>query len=230
MTSRGLTEVGVRPYQRRRRGPIIVLVAVVAVAAIVTWTTVFLTSTAGSGPAACPSPKDGTTIGDVLPSSALDATQPVPAPAVAIRVFNAGGQRGQGLLVAAQLKEWGFGEAAAPQNDPRYPDGDMDCVGQLRFGPAGEAAASTLTLVLPCVELVRDARTDPTVDVSVGTAFGDLNPRRFASGLAVLEQLADPAQGGTGTTNADPDAQGEQAPAPVAADPALLQKARAAHC
>jgi hypothetical protein len=228
--ARGLTDVGARPYQRRRRGPILVLIAVVAVAAIVTWTTVFVTSRAGSGPAACPSPKDGKPIGEVLPSAALDATPPVPASGVAIRVFNAGGQRGQALLVAAQLKEWGFGEAAAPNNDPRYPDGDMDCVGQLRFGPAGQAAASTLTLVLPCVELVRDGRTDPSVDVSVGTAFGELNPRRFASGLAVLEQLADPAQGGTGATNADPDAQGEQAPTPPAADPALLQKARAAHC
>ena len=228
--TRGVTEVGVRPYQRRRRGPILVLVAVIAVVAIVTWTTVLLTSTAGSGPAACPSPKAGASIGDVLSSDALDATQPAPAPAVAMRVFNAGGQRGQGNLVAAQLKEWGFGEAAAPNNDPHFPDGDMDCVGQLRFGPAGEAAASTLTLVLPCVELVRDGRTDPTVDLSVGTAFGDLNPRRFASGLAVLEQLADPAQGGTGATNADPDAQGAQPPAPAAADPALLQKARAAHC
>jgi hypothetical protein len=222
--------VGARPYQRRRRGPILVLVAVLAVAAVATWTTVLLTSTAGTGQVACPSPKDGTSIGDVLPSKALDATPPVPAGSVSVRVFNAGGQRGQGNLVAAQLKEWGFGQAAAPDNDPRYPDGDMDCVGQLRFGPAGEAAASTLTLVLPCVELVRDARADPSVDLSVGTAFGDLNPRRFASGLAVLEQLADPAQGGTGTTNADPDAQGEQPPAPAAADPALLQKARAAHC
>ena len=225
-----MSEVRARPYQRRRRGPIIVLISVIAAAAIATWTTVLLTSTAGTGLAACPSPKDGTSIGNVLRSNALDATQPVPAGSVAVRVFNAGGQRGQGLLVAAQLKEWGFGEADAPKNDPRYPDGDMDCVGQLRFGPAGEAAASTLTLVLPCVELVRDGRTDPSVDVSVGTAFGDLNPRRFASGLAVLDQLADPAQGGTGATNADPDAQGEQPPAPAAADPALLQKARAAHC
>jgi hypothetical protein len=230
VTAKGASEVGGRPYQRRRRGPIAILVAVVAVLAIVTWTTVLLTSRTGAGPAACPSPKDGSSIGDVLAPDALDSTAPVPAPTVAMRVFNAGGQRGQALLVAAQLKEWGFSEAAPPNNDPRYPDGKLDCVGQLRFGRAGDAAASTLSLVLPCVELVRDGRSDASVDVSVGTAFGDLNPRRFASGLAVLDQLADPAQGGTGSTNADPDAQGEQQPAPAAADPALLQKARDAHC
>ncbi|MGI5130908.1 envelope integrity protein Cei [Pseudonocardia sp. CA-107938] len=225
-----MSDVGVRPYQRRRKGPIAVVVSVLAVLAIATWTTVLTTSTTGSGPGACPTPKNGAPVGEVLPSDALDATAPVPASSVAMRVFNAGGQRGQGLLVAAQLKEWGFTEAAPPNNDPRFPDGDMDCVGQLRFGASGEAAASTLSLVLPCVELVRDGRPDASVDVSVGTAFGDLNPRRFAAGLAVLEQLADPAQGGTGATNADPDAQGAQPAGPAAADPGLLQKARDAHC
>lgn len=177
-----------------------------------------------------PLPADGSSIGDVLDSDALDETPPIPAPAAGLRVFNAGGQRGQANLVAAQLKEWGFTEVAPPDNDPRFPGGDMECIGQLRFGTAGEAAASTLSLVLPCVELVRDGRADPSVDLSVGTAFGDLNPRRYSSGLSVLEQLAEPAQGGTGATNADPDAQGEAPPAVAAADPALLQRARDAHC
>lgn len=224
-----MTAVGVRPYQRRRRGPIIALVSVLAVLAATTWTVVLLTSTTGTRPASCPSPADGSRIGDVLDLDALEETPPVPAPTVGLRVFNAGGQRGQANLVAAQLKEWGFTEVAPPDNDPRYPDGDMECIGQLRFGAAGEAAASTLTLVLPCVELVRDGRADPSVDLSVGTAFGDLNPRRYTAGLSALEQLAQPAQGGTGATNADPDAQGDAAPAPVA-DPALLKRAREAHC
>lgn len=225
-----MTAVGVRPYQRRRRGPVVALVTVLAVLAVTTWTVVLLTSTTGTRPASCPSPADGSSIGDVLDPDALDEIAPVPAASAGLRVFNAGGQRGQANLVAAQLKEWGFTEVAAPDNDPRYPDGDMECIGQLRFGQAGEAAASTVSLVLPCVELVRDGRTDPSVDLSVGTGFGDLNPRRYSAGVSVLEQLAEPAQGGTGATNADPDAQGEAPPAVAAADPALLKRARDAHC
>lgn len=225
-----MTLVRVRPYQRRRRGPIIALVSVLAIVAVVTWAAVLMTSTTGTGPGACPSPADDAAIGEVLDADALDAVAPIPPGTVGMRVLNAGGQRGQANLVAAQLKEWGFTEAAPPDNDPRFPDGDMECAGQLRFGPAGEAAASTLSLVLPCVELVRDGRADATVDMSVGTAFGDLNPRRYASGRSVLEQLAEPAQGGTGATNADPDAQGEAPPAVAAADPVLLQKARDARC
>ena len=224
-----MTAVGVRPYQRRRRGPIVALVSVLAVLAAITWTTVLLTSTTGTGLRSCPSPADGAPIGEGLAGDALDDVNPVPAEDVQVRVLNAGGQRGQANLVAAQLKEWGFTEASPPANDPRFPDGDMECVGQLRFGAAGEAAASTLTLVLPCVELVRDGREDATVDVSVGTAFGDLNPRRFSAGLAVLEELAEPQQGTTGATNADPEGQGEGPTAP-AADPALLQKARDHRC
>ena len=69
-------------------------------------------------------------------------------------------------------------EAAPPDNDPFYPDSDMECVGQLRFGASGEGAARTLTLVLPCTELVRDDRTDDTVDIAVGTGFRDVNPPR----------------------------------------------------
>ena len=75
----------------------------------------------------------------------------------------------------------------------------MECIGQLRFGPAGEGAASTLALVLPCAEMVRDDRPDDTVDVAVGTAFGDVNPVRAARDA--LDQLSGPSAG-TGDTDA----------------------------
>ena len=94
--------------------------------------------------------------------------------------------------MAAQLGDLGFAEAAPPDNDPLYPDGDMECVGQLRFGPAGQGAASTLALVMPCAELVRDDRPDDTVDVAVGTGFSDVNPPRAVRDA--LDQLA--ASGG----------------------------------
>ncbi|MBW0093691.1 envelope integrity protein Cei, partial [Pseudonocardia sp. KRD-188] len=155
------------PYRRRRRTPIVAVVSVLAVIAVVTWTVVLVGASGPSGPQSCPTPVAGASPGVTLEAGALDAVAPAPPAAIPVRVLNAGGQRGQANLVAAQLDDLGFGTAGPPDNDPFYPDGDMDCVGQVRFGPAGEAAAGTLALVLPCAELIRDERADETVDVAV---------------------------------------------------------------
>ena len=77
-------------------------------------------------------------------------------------MFNANGERGQAAQVAAQLSDYGFASAPDVQvgNDPVYVDQNMQCQGQIRFGPNGIAAASTLWLVAPCAELIQDtART-----------------------------------------------------------------------
>ena len=208
-----------RPYQRRRRGPVIAVVTVLAAAALVTWTAVLVNA---SGPArgrSCPTPAAGPVAGQVLPAGALNGVAPIPPGSVKVRVLNAGGQRGQANLVAAQFGDLGFAEAAPPDNDPYFPDGDMECTGQVRFGPAGESGASTIALVLPCAELVRDSRADDTVDVSVGTAFGDLNPVRAARDA--LDQLAGPAGGGD--TGAAPGP-------PPTVDPGLLAEVRGRSC
>jgi LytR cell envelope-related transcriptional attenuator len=215
-----------RPYQRRRRGPLLALVAVLAVAAGVTWTGVLLGAAGPSGASSCPAPQPPP--GEALASDALTQVAPIPPAAVRARVLNAGGQRGQANLVAAQLGDLGFAEAAPPTNDPFYPQEDMECMGQLRFGPAGERAASTLTLVIPCMELVRDGRQDDSVDVAIGTAFGDLHPGRPARDA--LDQLTNPGGGSDGSANADPNAV-DLAPAPgPAVDPTLLEEARNASC
>lgn len=201
------------PYRRRRRTPIVAVVSVLAVVAAVTWTVVLVGASGPGGPQSCPTPAAGTAPGVTLEPDALDGVAPAPPAAVPVRVLNAGGQRGQANLVAAQLGDLGFGSAGAPDNDPFYPDGDMECVGQIRFGAAGEAAASTLTLVLPCTELVRDERADAGVDVSVGTGFGDVDPPRPVRD--VLETLGAPSPADDGETGA---------PAPP--DPAVLAQAR----
>jgi hypothetical protein len=144
----------------------------------------------------------------------------VPPANVRATVLNAGGQRGQANLVAAQLGDLGFAEARQPDNDPLYPNGDLNCHGQLRFGQSGEGAAATLQLVLPCLELVRDERGDDSVDVAVGTKFSDVNPGR--SVRDALEQLGAPGSG-------EPR-DGQQAAAPQV-DPHVLAGAReAARC
>ena len=67
------------------------------------------------------------------------------------------------------------GFAAPPaQHDPLYGSNRLSCQGQIRFGPAGRAAAAAVWLVAPCVELYQDQRPDNTVDLAIGTDFTEL--------------------------------------------------------
>lgn len=202
-----------RSYQRRRTRPILVMSAVLAVLMLVIWIPVIVTSSGGPSDASCSPPAQGSEIGTVVERSEFDGVPPTAPRDVRFTVLNAGDQRGQGNLVSAQLGDLEFSEARSPVNDPRYPQGDMDCVGQLRFGPSGVSAASTMALVLPCVELVRDERAGPNVDVVIGAAFTDVSPGRAARD--VLDQLASPAA---------PNGR------PAVADPALLAQARQSVC
>ncbi|MFC6090534.1 envelope integrity protein Cei [Saccharothrix lopnurensis] len=221
-------------YRKRRPLPALVLFLVLAVTAVVVWNRVL--SEAGdvdaaircappggapaSGAPASTTPSPGT----VLAHDALDRTDPVPAGEVHFRVFNASTQRNQARFVATTLMEMGMTQAADPGNDPVYPAQDMTCRGQIRFGAPGAGAARTLSLVEPCLELVRDERQDATVDVAIGKKFGEVKPNSDAR--KVLDQLAAWAE-------QQPEQQGGQA-AEAAAPPSLnaanLQGAREVHC
>ncbi|MFT7837169.1 envelope integrity protein Cei [Saccharothrix sp. BKS2] len=221
-------------YRKRRPLPALVLFLVLAVTAVVVWNRVL--SEAGdvdaaircdppggapaSGAPASTTPSPGT----VLAHDALDRTDPVPAGEVHFRVFNASTQRNQARFVATTLVEMGMTQAADPGNDPVYPAQDMTCRGQIRFGAPGAGAARTLSLVEPCLELVRDERQDATVDVAIGKKFGEVKPNSDAR--KVLDQLAAWAE-------QQPEQQGGQA-AEAAAPPSLnaanLQGAREVHC
>ena len=218
-----MTAARTRPYQRRRRAPVLVVVSVLAVLAITTWSIVLVNAGGAASASSCPVTAAA---GEVLSIGALDEVAPAPPAAVQVHVLNAGGQRGQASLVAAQLGDLGFA-VQGTGNDTFFPDEDMECYGQLRFGAAGEAAASTLTLLMPCAELLRDGRPDAAVDVSVGTGFGDFNPGRAARDA--LDQLTEPGGGTDGAANADPNA-AEAAPAPATVDPELVEEARDANC
>jgi hypothetical protein len=204
-----------------------VVVSLLAVAAVATWTVVLVDANGPSAATACPAPATGSLPGEVVDLRTLDSTAPVPPSAARVRVLNAGGQRGQANLVAAQLSDLGFPEAAPPDNDPFYPNGDMECVGQLRFGPAGQGAARTLALVLPCTELVRDGRTDDAVDVSVGTGFRDVNPPRAVRNA--LDQIGT-GEGTDGSANAGPSDPAASDAATPGVDPTVLETARNAAC
>jgi len=201
-------------YRRRNMVPATVLVAVLAVASIVTWTIVFTNSTAGSVTSCNASPVAGA--GAPQASDALDDQQAAAPGEVRVKVLNAAGQRGQAQLAAAELGELGIAEAAPPDNDPFYPAQDLSCVGQIRYGPDGASAARTLSLVVPCAELVPDGRTGGEVDLALGDDFRDISP-----GQPVTEALR--ALGRQTATD------GSGAPAPTP-DDATLTALRAVDC
>jgi hypothetical protein len=180
-----------RPYKRRRPLPIAALILVCAFVAAATWVAVFATDKGSSTEAApCnpPSsePAEGAVpLGNKVEAETIDEVPPASLAATQVRVYNANGEAGQAADVAAQLAEYGFAPAVDVQagNDPVYTDQNLECQGQLRFGPNGKAQAGALRLVAPCAELVQDERTDATVDLALGTYFRKMNPGTDAQEL-----------------------------------------------
>jgi hypothetical protein len=203
-----------RPFRRRNFLPGILLFVALAVVTLTVWVmalsrppdireaTVCNAPPAPADPSA-PPPQLGqhvtrTDMADVTPAKLADAK---------IRVLNASGQGGQAAEVAGELRDLGFAEPAAA-NDAVYANGRLECRGQIRFGPAGRAAAAAVWLVAPCTELFQDQRGDATVDLALGTEFTELtHSDDIDAALASLR----------------PDAT-------QAADPSLLKKIHSAAC
>jgi hypothetical protein len=198
------------PYKRRRPVPALVLFAVLLVSSVFVWVKVLgnasdvdaaikcnppghvqpsetVGADAGGTPTAPPP-----ALGTVLEHDALDRTNPVPVGDVNFKVINASTQRNQAKAVATMFTELGLKQATDPGNDPIYPAGDMNCRGQIRFGAPGSSAARTLSLLEPCLELVRDDRQDATVDIAIGKKFDEVKPNSDAR--KVLEQLKEWAE------------------------------------
>ncbi|WP_206488307.1 envelope integrity protein Cei [Rhodococcus sp. KRD162] len=211
-----------RPFRRRRAFPIIAVFTVLALLGVLVWVKVFTTSETTTTTAECNAPTttaatDGTQpapLGNEVDPTTLLDVEPAALSASKVRVFNANGERGQAAHVAAQLSDYGFASAPDVQvgNDPVYVDQNMQCQGQIRFGPAGLAAASAVWLVAPCAELIEDSRTDDTVDLALGTYFSEIQPSDDAE--EVLRTLAATAPGAP--------------PQPLDSD--LLAAARQARC
>jgi hypothetical protein len=175
--------------------PAVVILVLLATAGVVVWVHVLKQQGDSTVQASCPpSSSAPATLPAVtpLPYSALNTVQPIPAADVRVRTLNGSTQTGLAGRIALELQQYGFAQAGQPANDPRYPNGDMRCFGQIRFGPNGAAAARTLSLVVPCAQLVRDNRQDASVDLALGSYFTDLEPSQ--DGVQVLAQLAGWAQ------------------------------------
>jgi LytR cell envelope-related transcriptional attenuator len=208
-------------YRRRRSLPAIILIAVLGLVATIVWIHTLETAKSRTD-TACAAPQtvadDQRAHGEVLDHNALDDVDPLPPDAVRVTVLNANGQRGQAGVAASVLSaDLGFTKADEPANDPMYPNFDLDCHAQIRFGINGIAAARTLSLVVPCAELMRDARPDDTVHLALGKQFEGLRPSTEAK--EILRQLTELA------AQSDDPSGGQQGAQPTVA-PTLLAAAR----
>jgi uncharacterized membrane protein (UPF0136 family) len=216
-----------RPYRKRRPLPALIVIGVLGVGAVFVWVNAIISradidATIRCNPAA--SPPLGVTF-TALGHGALDDRAPVPPDRIALKVLNASKVRGQGGLTTEALRSLGFTQIAEPTDDPAYPDNiKATCRGQIRFGENGVSAARTLSLLAPCVELVKDNRQDSSIDLAIGTTFGDVVPNAAARQILLqLKTWSEQHRGGGG---------GEQsagAKAPVV-DQKLLTSARDVAC
>lgn len=180
-------------YRRRKPLAAIMIVALLGVAVVIVWTKVFAHDANVNAVVACtpgptaPSGVPAASVATPLPYDALDKVSPEPAVDVQVRVVNASTTRGAAVQASDSLALQGF-KVGTPDVDPLYPQGNMNCRGQIRFGANGESAARTLSLVLPCTQLVRDNRQDATVDVAVGKNFSGVISN--SNGQQALKQLA----------------------------------------
>jgi len=180
-----------QPYRRYRPLPAVIVLAVLGLVAMVVWVRAIASKADIDAQIRCvpdATPPAGVVF-TPLSHAALDDAAPLPLNQVAVKVLNASKSRGLASITTESLRGQGFTQVAPPDNDPAYPDGDAKCRGQIRFGGSGTSAARTLSFVAPCAELVRDNRTDATVDLVIGNGFTDLQITQQAH--QVLQQLQD---------------------------------------
>jgi hypothetical protein len=167
-----------RPFRRRNYLPGAIVIAALAVVALVAWLIAFNQPVEVEQAAACNPPPAATDpnqpkLGTPVPAATMTEVVPTKLADTKIRVLNASGQGGQAAEVSGALRDLGFAQPAAA-NDDVYAGARLQCQGQLRFGPGGRAAAAAVWLVAPCTELYQDQRTDDSVDLAIGTDFTEL--------------------------------------------------------
>ncbi len=118
-----------------------------------------------------PTPQVITSLGAYAGRDSITAVRPANPSTILLQVFNSSAVRGQAKAVTDELRAAGFESIKDGSNDPLYPAADLRCVAQIRFGPAGAAAARTALLVAPCAQLVVDTRVDDSVDIALGGRY-----------------------------------------------------------
>lgn len=182
-----------RPFRRRNYLPGIVVLIALATVTLIIWVIALTRPADVQETLACnppPPPTDpnapAPVLGEQVTRSDMIDVLPAKLADTKIRVLNASGRGGQAAEVAGALRDLGFAEPTAA-NDVMYASARLQCQGQIRFGPAGRAAAAAVWVVAPCAELYQDERSDDTVDLALGTEFNELS--RGDATEAVLASL-----------------------------------------
>ncbi len=208
--------------------PAVVLAVVLSTAAGLVWASVLQPDPAGGCQAAAEAAGTSISPGQRLDADGLDGVPSAPPGQVQVQVLNASGTRGEAAIVGGKLSELGFAPTGTPANDPLHPAFDLPCHGEIRFGVAGQAAARTLSLVVPCAELVRDVRPDSMIDLALGTTFA-LRPNDAArAAVRGLDQLGQSAL--TGPSRGGLAAQPEPQPIAPVVNQDLFRQARQVAC
>ena len=155
-----LRESDASTYHRRRRQRTARILTVVALLMLGSFTVAAVYYQVWAGHSASPKP---------LASPGCQTADPSTSPGtVTINVYNATDRAGLAGSVAKSLRTQGF-KVATVSNDPTGKS--MGGVGEVRHGPTGAAGASLAAARLPGATVVRDARTDDTVDLVLGSRF-----------------------------------------------------------
>ncbi|MGH3898077.1 MAG: envelope integrity protein Cei [Pseudonocardiaceae bacterium] len=219
-----------RQYQARKRPrkpmPAVLLAVILSTVAGLVWAAVLQPESTAGG---CQAAVAASTPGQRLPFDGLDRVAPASPQQVRVQVLNASGTRGEAAIVGGGLSELGFAPTDTPADDPLHPAFDLRCHGEIRFGLAGQAAARTLSLAVPCAELVRVVRPDSMVDLALGTRFTTLRPN--AAAYQALQDLTEPDQSALGEPSPGGlAAQAVRQPVTPSVAPTLLNQARQVRC
>lgn len=197
ISSRSVPRPPIARGWKRLQSPYIAVVAVLLVVGAITVAVGIATSDPQTSTVACAESDESRAAGlSPEQANALDDTTPAQLSDAPVRVLNANGQTGQAGQVAAELGELGFASADTNPvgNDPLYPNQDLTCHGQIRFGEDGKGTAAALKIAAPCMQLVSDARAGATVDLALGTYFNELTSDRSAQdALAALASGEQPS-------------------------------------
>lgn len=112
-------------------------------------------------------------IGAAPPPPTSPATTAVCIPAAApgktiVNVFNATSKNGLARTAATAMRAQGF-VIAVVANDPLQKK--VTGAAEIRYGPTGAERAQAVLLRVPSASLVKDTRTDTTVDLVLGDRF-----------------------------------------------------------
>lgn len=221
-----------RPFRRRVTLPALILAGVLALTGVVVWS-MALTSgdddsvavdcnqptaaTASASESARPSAAPSSTAAAKLTAAPRDemlTVSPAALTTFSVRVLNASTTRGAARTVSDDLVAQGFTPTpdTAYGDDPLYPNQDLNCVAQIRFGPAGKASAAAVWLAIPCAQLVDDGRTGTSVDVALGEQYKAREQTQDAQAALEALRAADPKDPKSGV------------------DPALVKAVHSAGC